>query len=91
MMNFCVVEPETGPCVPLCLQLGELYRELRHPFIWKQQLGWLASSPADVGTGLRVGVRLRLRLLPEHRRLQDILKRLRIRMDRTGTVTRPCE
>lgn len=74
-----------GPFVPLCLQLGELFRELRHPFIWKQQLGWLTSSPADVGTGLRIRVHLRLQHLPEHKRLQHILKRLKIRMDGTGT------
>ncbi|XP_018545115.1 zgc:172076 isoform X3 [Lates calcarifer] len=66
-------------------KLEEYYRELRHPFIWKQQLGWVASSPADVGTGLRIRVHLKLQHLPKHKRLQDVLKRLRICMDRTGT------
>ncbi|XP_050926910.1 zgc:172076 isoform X2 [Lates calcarifer] len=64
-------------------KLEEYYRELRHPFIWKQQLGWVASSPADVGTGLRIRVHLKLQHLPKHKRLQDVLKRLRICMDRT--------
>ncbi|KAM9363307.1 creatine kinase M-type [Symphorus nematophorus] len=71
-------------CICIHLQkLEQLYRELRHPFIWKQQLGWVTSSPADVGTGLRIRVHLRLQHLPKHKRLQDVLKRLRIRMDTT--------
>ncbi|XP_029014148.1 zgc:172076 isoform X4 [Betta splendens] len=77
----------------ICTNLQKLetcFQELRHPFIWKQQLGWLTSSPADVGTGLRVSVRLKLQLLPRHRRLQDILKRLRIRMGRTGIPAMYC-
>ncbi|KAM3865343.1 creatine kinase M-type [Diretmus argenteus] len=69
-------------CINL-LKLEEHYKKLRHPFIWKQQLGWVTSSPANVGTGLRTSVHLRLRHLPQHRRLQDVLKRLRIRMDKT--------
>ncbi|XP_047433525.1 zgc:172076 [Mugil cephalus] len=71
-------------------KLEEFYRELRHPFIWKQQLGWVTSSPADVGTGLRVNVHLKLQLLPKHRRLQDVLKRLRIRMDSTESSGLHC-
>ncbi|XP_051237279.1 zgc:172076 [Dicentrarchus labrax] len=74
---------EAFKCICLNLQkLEEFYRELRHPFILKQQLGWVTSSPADVGTGLRIRVHLRLHHLPKHIRLQDVLKRLRIRMDR---------
>ncbi|GAA6233139.1 creatine kinase M-type-like isoform X1 [Lates japonicus] len=64
-------------------KLEEYYRELRHPFIWKQQLGWVTSSPANMGTGLRIRVHLKLQHLPKHKRLQDVLKRLRICMDRT--------
>ncbi|XP_068583513.1 zgc:172076 [Cebidichthys violaceus] len=75
---------EAFKCICINLQkLEEVYRELRHPFTWKQQLGWVSSSPADVGTGLRVRVHLRLRHLPGHKRLQDVLKRLRIRMHTT--------
>lgn len=78
-----------GLFVCLCLQLEGFYRELRHPFIWKQQLGWVTSSPADVGTGLRIRVHLKLQHLPKHRRLQDVLKRLRICMDRPDTDVSP--
>lgn len=69
-------------CVNL-LKLEALYKKLRHPFIWKQQLGWVVSSPAEVGTGLKACVRVRLHHLPAHSRLQDVLKRLRIRMENT--------
>ncbi|XP_029350069.1 creatine kinase M-type [Echeneis naucrates] len=70
----------------ICINLQKLegyYRALRHSFIWKQQLGWVTSSPADVGTGLRVTVHLKLQHLPSYRRLQDVLKRLRICMNKT--------
>ncbi|TKS67965.1 Creatine kinase M-type [Collichthys lucidus] len=76
----------------ICIQLQKLegfYRELRHPFIWKQQLGWVTSSPADVGTGLRIRVQLKLQHLPKQRRLQDVLKRLRICMDRPDADVSP--
>uniref|UniRef100_A0A8C2WDJ7 creatine kinase n=2 Tax=Cyclopterus lumpus TaxID=8103 RepID=A0A8C2WDJ7_CYCLU len=72
---------EAFKCVSTNLQkLEASYRELRHPFSWKQQLGWVSSSPADVGTGLRIRVHLRLQHLPGHKRLQDVLQRLRLRM-----------
>ncbi|XP_070778833.1 creatine kinase M-type [Enoplosus armatus] len=75
---------EAFKCICINLQkLEEFYRDLRHPFTWKQQLGWVSSSPADVGTGLRIRVHLKLQHLPQHKRLQDVLKRLRICMDRT--------
>ncbi|XP_068444810.1 zgc:172076 [Clinocottus analis] len=72
---------EAFKCICINLQkLEAFYRELRHGFAWKQQLGWVSSSPADVGTGLRVQVHLRLRHLPGHQRLRDVLQRLRLRM-----------
>ncbi|XP_024145798.1 zgc:172076 [Oryzias melastigma] len=64
-------------------KLEESYRALKHPFIWKQQLGWVTSSPADVGTGLKVSIHLKLQLLPKHKRLPDVLKRLKISMEKT--------
>ncbi|XP_072239651.1 creatine kinase M-type [Leuresthes tenuis] len=79
---------EAFKCICITLQkLEEYYKELRHPFIWQQQLGWVTSSPADVGTGLRINVSIKLQLLPQHKRLPDILKRLRIRMDKTDSPT----
>ncbi|XP_071380520.1 creatine kinase M-type [Centroberyx affinis] len=77
-----IAEAFKSICVNL-LQLEARYKQLRHPFAWKQQLGWVTSSPAQVGTGLRTSVRLKLQRLPRHRRLQDVLKRLRLRMDNT--------
>uniref|UniRef100_UPI0037E7CB4D creatine kinase M-type isoform X1 n=2 Tax=Semicossyphus pulcher TaxID=241346 RepID=UPI0037E7CB4D len=77
-----VAEAFKSICVSL-QELEDFYRKLKHPFIWKQQLGWVTSSPADVGTGLRIRVHLKLQHLPRHRRLEDVLKRLRMCMDKT--------
>ncbi|KAF3688114.1 Creatine kinase M-type [Channa argus] len=75
---------EAFKCICINLQkLEAYYREFRHPFTWKQQLGWVTSSPADVGTGLRISVDLKLQHLPKHKRIQDVLKRLRVHMDET--------
>ncbi|XP_045904358.1 zgc:172076 isoform X2 [Micropterus dolomieu] len=82
---------EAFKCICINLQkLEDFYRKLRHPFIWKQQLGWVSSSPADVGTGLRIRVHLKLQHLPQHKRLQDVLKRLRICIDRTESPALYC-
>ncbi|XP_063738974.1 zgc:172076 isoform X2 [Eleginops maclovinus] len=82
---------EAFKCMFINLQkLEDFYRELKHPFTWKQQLGWVTSSPADVGTGLRISVQLKLPFLPKHKRLQDILKRLRLCMDTTESPTLYC-
>uniref|UniRef100_A0A3Q3X859 creatine kinase n=1 Tax=Mola mola TaxID=94237 RepID=A0A3Q3X859_MOLML len=51
--------------------------------VWKQQPGRVTNSPASVGTGLRIRVHLRLRHVPKHKQLQDILDRLRINMEQT--------
>ncbi|XP_036373180.1 creatine kinase M-type-like [Megalops cyprinoides] len=65
------------------LKLEELYKKMRHPFVWKDHLGWVVSSPGDVGTGLRANIRVRLQRLSQHKRLDNILERLRLCMEST--------
>lgn len=65
-------------------QLEAIYNKLRHSFIWKPHLGWVVSSPAEVGTGLKATVTVRLIHLPEHKNLSYILDRLRLRMEADG-------
>ncbi|KAJ8250497.1 hypothetical protein COCON_G00224190 [Conger conger] len=78
---------EAFNCIGAHLQkLEALYRKLRHSFVWKQQLGWVVSSPAEVGTGLRASVHLKLMHLPLHKWLGSILERLRLLMEPTGTA-----
>ncbi|KAK2869168.1 hypothetical protein Q7C36_001039 [Tachysurus vachellii] len=67
-------------CINL-VKLEAIYNKLRHPFIWKPHLGWVVSSPAEVGTGLKARVTVRLIHLPEHKHLDRILDRLRLRME----------
>ncbi|KAJ8384775.1 hypothetical protein AAFF_G00198610 [Aldrovandia affinis] len=79
-----IKEAFESACIHL-QKLEALYRESRHSFIWKQHLGWVVSSPAMVGTGLKASVHLQLRHLPLHKRLGNILERLRLHMDTTGS------
>ncbi|KAM9461666.1 creatine kinase, testis isozyme [Clarias gariepinus] len=67
-------------CINL-VKLEAIYNKLRHSFIWKPHLGWVVSSPAEVGTGLKATVTVRLIHLPEHKNLSYILDRLRLRME----------
>ncbi|XP_072559993.1 creatine kinase B-type [Paramormyrops kingsleyae] len=70
----------------VCINLQRLeviYKQMRHEFIWKEHLGWVVSSPAEVGTGLRASVQVKLQRMARHKHLEDILERLRLRMDTT--------
>lgn len=69
-------------CVNI-VKLETLYRGLRRRFVWKERLGWVVSSPAQVGTGLQANVTVRLQHLPNHKRLENILDRLRLHMTAT--------
>ncbi|XP_066552543.1 creatine kinase M-type [Amia ocellicauda] len=72
-------------CVCTTLRkLEELYKRLRHPFVWKDHLGYVLSSPAEVGTGLRASVRVALKHIQHHWQLGNILDRLRLRLAHTG-------
>ncbi|KAG9266420.1 creatine kinase, testis isozyme-like [Astyanax mexicanus] len=63
------------------LKLEALYTKLRHPFIWKPHLGWVVSSPAEVGTGLKASITVQLVHVVRHKRRDSILDRLRLRME----------
>ncbi|KAL4612843.1 creatine kinase, testis isozyme-like [Arapaima gigas] len=64
-------------------RLETIYRKLRHSFIWKEHLGWVVSSPAEVGTGLKASIQVKLPHMAHHQQLENILKRLRLHMDIT--------
>ncbi|XP_062869336.1 zgc:172076 [Trichomycterus rosablanca] len=71
-------------CINL-VKMEEIYKKMRHWFIWKPHIGWVVSSPAEVGTGLTACVTMKLVHLPHHKLLNDILDRLRLRMEETDS------
>ncbi|MBN3312823.1 KCRM kinase, partial [Atractosteus spatula] len=78
---------EAFKCLCVSLQkLEELYKRMGHPFIWKEHLGYVLSSPAQVGTGLRASIQVRLKHLHQHKQLGNILERLRLQMANTGSA-----
>ncbi|TRZ04342.1 hypothetical protein DNTS_024058, partial [Danionella cerebrum] len=81
--DACLQEAFKTICINL-LKLETLYKKLRHPFIWKNHLGWVMSSPAEVGTGLKASITLRLLNLAENKRLDDVLDRLRLQIEATN-------
>ncbi|XP_028828639.1 creatine kinase M-type isoform X2 [Denticeps clupeoides] len=70
-------------CVNL-VKLEAFYKKWRHPFVWKEHLGWVVSSPAEVGTGLKASVIVRLSHIPQNKRIHDILERLRLHLHPTA-------
>lgn len=80
--DACLQEAFKTICISV-MKLETLYKKLRHAFIWKSHLGWVVSSPAEVGTGLKASVTVKLMHLAENKRMDDILDRLRLQMEVT--------
>ncbi|XP_041109014.1 zgc:172076 isoform X2 [Polyodon spathula] len=68
------------------LQLEDLYKKMKHPFIWKDHLGYVLSSPAEVGTGLRACCDVKLSHIHKHDKFENIMERLRLRKSVIGAV-----
>eukprot|EP00927_Polykrikos_kofoidii_P012832 TRINITY_DN15567_c0_g1_i1.p1 TRINITY_DN15567_c0_g1~~TRINITY_DN15567_c0_g1_i1.p1 ORF type:complete len:964 (-),score=177.46 TRINITY_DN15567_c0_g1_i1:137-3028(-) len=54
--------------------IEERLREEGHSFAYNERLGYLTSCPSNLGTGLRASVMLRLPLLSNHPRFQEICR-----------------
>ncbi|XP_077058198.1 creatine kinase, testis isozyme [Siphateles boraxobius] len=81
--DACLQEAFKTICINV-LKMEAVYNKRRHPFIWKPHLGWVISSPAEVGTGLKASVTVKLLHLAENKRMDDILDRLRLQMEATS-------
>ncbi|XP_060687425.1 creatine kinase M-type-like [Hemiscyllium ocellatum] len=67
-------------------KLEEIYQQKKHPFIWKDNLGYVLTCPSDLGTGMRASVLVRLKYISKHQKFDEILKRLRLEKKPTGAV-----
>ncbi|XP_038667992.1 creatine kinase M-type-like [Scyliorhinus canicula] len=67
-------------------KLEEIYHQKKHPFIWKDYLGYVLTCPSDLGTGLRASVHIRLKYISKHKKFDEILRRLRLEKNFTGSV-----
>lgn len=73
----------------VCINLGrleKLYEKMKHPFIWKDHLGYVLSSPAEVGTGLRGCCDVKLSHIHKHAEFETIMERLRLRKSVIGAM-----
>ncbi|XP_046860516.1 creatine kinase, testis isozyme-like [Xenia sp. Carnegie-2017] len=56
-------------------------------FMWNEHLGFVLTCPSNLGTGLRAGVHVKLpNLAKDEKRLDEILKKLRLQKRGTGGV-----
>ncbi|XP_067901183.1 creatine kinase M-type-like [Heterodontus francisci] len=67
-------------------KLEEIYHQKKHPFTWKNNLGYVLTCPSDLGTGLRASVHIRLKYISKHNKFGEILQRLRLEKNSTGAV-----
>ncbi|XP_041070846.1 creatine kinase M-type-like [Carcharodon carcharias] len=67
-------------------KLEEIYHQKNHPFIWKDNLGYVSTCPSDLGTGLRASVHIRLKYVSKHKKFGEVLQRLRLEKIFTGSV-----
>ncbi|XP_020376573.2 creatine kinase M-type-like isoform X1 [Rhincodon typus] len=67
-------------------KLEEIYHQKKHPFIWKDNLGYVSTCPSDLGTGMRASVHIRLKYISKHQKFDEILQRLRLEKKLTGAA-----
>ncbi|XP_069787325.1 creatine kinase M-type-like isoform X2 [Narcine bancroftii] len=67
-------------------KLEEIYHQKKHPFIWKDHLGYVLTCPSELGTGLRASVYIRLKYISKHDKFEEILQRLRLENKITGAA-----
>ncbi|XP_072436846.1 creatine kinase M-type-like isoform X2 [Chiloscyllium punctatum] len=72
-------------------KLEEIYQQKKHPFIWKDNLGYVLTCPSDLGTGMRASVLVRLKYISKHQKFGEILQRLRLEKKPTGAVNASAE
>ena len=57
-------------------------------FMWNEHLGFIATCPSNLGTGLRAGVQIKIPLLSKHEQFESVLNTLHLeKTDSDGDVT----
>ena len=52
--------------------------------MWNEHLGFILSSPSNLGTGLRAGVHIKLPKVSKDERFSDMLQKLHLQKGGTG-------
>eukprot|EP00794_Sanderia_malayensis_P014127 gene14127-biopygen11293 len=61
-------------------------------FMWNKHLGYIATCPSNLGTGLRAGVHMKLPLMSKHEKFDGILRHLRLqKRDADGMNATPAD
>ncbi|XP_057295961.1 creatine kinase, flagellar-like [Hydractinia symbiolongicarpus] len=61
-------------------------KESNNEFMWNEHLGYILTCPSNLGTGIRAGVHVKLPLLSEDKRFDQMLKKMRLQKRGTGGV-----
>ncbi|CAD7691810.1 unnamed protein product [Nyctereutes procyonoides] len=57
---------------------GNMKESKNYEFMWNPHLGYILTSPSNLGTGLRAGVHIKLPHLGKHEKFPEVLKCLRL-------------
>lgn len=71
-------------CLHLLTQVKRLIKEKGHEFMWNEHLGYVLTCPSNLGTGMRAGVHLKVPLVSQDKRFDEILEKMRLQKRGTG-------
>ncbi|XP_077587683.1 creatine kinase, testis isozyme-like [Stigmatopora nigra] len=60
-------------------EMESLFKKKGHVFMWNEHLGFIATCPSNLGTGLRASVHVKLPNMSKHPDFDEVLKRLRLK------------
>lgn len=72
-----------------CVGLQQVEKHIRAKgweFMWNEHLGYILTCPSNLGTGLRAGVHVKLPLLGQDKRFEQVLDDMRLQKRGTGGV-----
>ena len=71
-------------CYHFLTQVERLIKEKGHEFMWSDHLGYVLTCPSNLGTGMRAGVHLKVPLVSQDKRFDEVLEKMRLQKRGTG-------
>jgi len=59
-------------------------KENGYEFMWNPHLGYILTCPSNLGTGVRAGVHIKIPLISQHAKFEEVLKKMRLQKRGTG-------
>jgi len=77
------IQEVTKRFIMACDQIQQVLKSQGTDFMWNPHLGFISTSPSNIGTGLRAGVLIKLPLLSSQSYFKDLLVQCKLQARRT--------